>query len=89
MAFVNTGDPKSSNLEAPPAPPAIHPKAKREDIRVSTAVLEAAKKNPDELLQSLRTTATGLTQAEAEERALTAGPNQVAQERRQGWFVRC
>ena len=31
---------------------------------------------------------TGLTQAEAEERARTAGPNEVAQERRQGWFVR-
>jgi Mg2+-importing ATPase len=36
----------------------------------------------------LRTTATGLTQPEAEERARTAGPNEVAQERRQGWFVR-
>jgi P-type Mg2+ transporter len=70
------------------APPAIHPKAKHENIRVSPAVLDAAKKNADDLLQSLRTTATGLTQAEAEERALTAGPNEVAQERRQGWFVR-
>jgi Mg2+-importing ATPase len=30
----------------------------------------------------------GLTQAEAEARARTAGPNEVAQERRRGWFVR-
>jgi P-type Mg2+ transporter len=30
----------------------------------------------------------GLTEAEAEERARTAGPNEVAQERRQGWPVR-
>jgi Mg2+-importing ATPase len=36
----------------------------------------------------LRTTPAGLTQAEAEERERTTGPNEVAQERRQGWFVR-
>ena len=30
----------------------------------------------------------GLTQAEAEERARTAGPNEVAQERKQGWPIR-
>ena len=30
----------------------------------------------------------GLTQAEAEERARTTGPNEVAQERKQGWPVR-
>jgi Mg2+-importing ATPase len=39
-------------------------------------------------LQSLRTTAEGLTQAEAEERTRTVGPNEVAQERRQSWFIR-
>ena len=32
--------------------------------------------------------AAGLTQTEAEERARTTGPNEVAQERRQGWFIR-
>ena len=36
----------------------------------------------------MRTTPGGLTQAEAEERARTTGPNEVAQERRQGWPVR-
>jgi P-type Mg2+ transporter len=59
-----------------------------ENIRVSPAVLEAARKNAEELLQSLRTTAEGLTQAEAEERTRTVGPNEVAQERRQSWFIR-
>ncbi len=81
----------SSDLAAPAAPPG-HPlipaKPKNQTIHVSPAVLDAARKDGEELLQSLRTTAAGLTQAEAEERARTAGPNEVAQERRQGWFVR-
>jgi P-type Mg2+ transporter len=51
-------------------------------------VLEAARKDGEELLRSLRTTSAGLTQAEAEERAATAGPNEVAQEKPQGWFIR-
>jgi Mg2+-importing ATPase len=51
-------------------------------------VLDAAQKDGEELLKSLRTTATGLTQREAEERARTAGVNEVAQERQQGWFSR-
>jgi Mg2+-importing ATPase len=66
----------------------ISTKAKSQNIRVSPAVLDAARKGGDELLQSLRTSPEGLTQTEAEERALTAGPNEVAQERRRGWFVR-
>jgi len=61
---------------------------KNQNIRVSAAVLDAALKDGDALLQSLRTRYGGLTQAEAEERARTTGPNEVAQERRQGWFVR-
>ena len=36
----------------------------------------------------MRTTPAGLTQTEAEERARTTGPNEVAQERRQGWPIR-
>jgi len=59
-----------------------------ENICVSPAVLEAARKNSEELLRSLRTTPEGLTQAEAEERTRTVGPNEVAQERRQSWFIR-
>jgi hypothetical protein len=63
-------------------------KAKNHNIRVSSAVLDAAAKDGDALLQSLHTTPVGLTQAEAEARARTAGPNEVAQERRRGWFMR-
>ena len=36
----------------------------------------------------LRTAASGLTQSEAESRARTTGPNEVAQEKPQGWPVR-
>jgi P-type Mg2+ transporter len=51
-------------------------------------VLDAAQKDVEDLLKSLRTTAAGLTQTEAEDRARTIGPNEVAQEHRQGWPVR-
>ena len=59
---------------APPdkSPPA--PKAKSDKIRVSPAVLDAAGKDGDELLRSLRTTGEGLTQVEAEDRARKTGP---------------
>jgi len=60
-------------------------KAKNHNIQVSPAVLDAARKDGDELLQSLRTTPQGLTQTEAETRARTVGPNEVAQEKKQGW----
>jgi Mg2+-importing ATPase len=72
----------------PPDPPAIPAKAKNQNIRVSPAVIDAAGKDGEELLKSLHTTAAGLTQAEAEERTRATGPNEVAQERRQGWFLR-
>src|ERR1035437_663955 len=75
----------------PPPPPDKSPipaKAKNNNIHVSPAVLDAAGKDGDALLQSLHTTPVGLTQAEAEARARTAGPNEVAQEHRRGWFVR-
>jgi Mg2+-importing ATPase len=73
---------------APAATAAIPNQAKNKNIRVSPAVLDAAEKDGEELFKSLRTTAAGLTQAEAEERARTAGPNEVTEERRQGWFLR-
>ncbi len=66
----------------------IPAKAKNHNIHVSPAVLDAARKDGEELLRSLRTSPEGLTQAAAEERARTTGPNEVAQERRQGWFIR-
>jgi P-type Mg2+ transporter len=57
-------------------------------IHVSPVVLDAARKNGEELLRGLRTSPEGLTQAEAVERARRAGPNEVAQGRTQGWPVR-
>jgi Mg2+-importing ATPase len=66
----------------------IRTKGKNQNICVASAVLDAARKNGEELLRDLRTTLAGLTQAEAEERAYTTGPNEVAQERKQGWPVR-
>jgi Mg2+-importing ATPase len=82
VAVVNAGQPALPGLSAIPA------KAKNQNIRVSPAVLEAAGKDGDELLRSLRTTAAGLTQADAEERTRTSGLNEVAQERPQGWPIR-
>src|ERR1035438_9356907 len=73
---------------APPDKSSPVANAKNHNIRVSSAVLDAAGKDGDALLQSLHTAPEGLTQAEAEARARTAGPNEVAQERRRGWFVR-
>ena len=61
---------------------------KNQNIRVSPAVLDAARKNNEELLPDLRTSLGGLTEAEAEERERTTGPNEVAQEKKQGWPVR-
>src|SRR5271165_4261156 len=68
--------------------PLIPPKAKDHSIHVSPAVLDAARKDGEELLRSFRTSPQGLTQTEAEERVRTTGPNEVAQERRQGWPIR-
>src|SRR5579872_1949544 len=85
------GRTQSSSLAGAPAhpgEPAVATKPKNRNIRVSPAVLDAAGKDGEAVLQSLRTTPEGLTQAEAEDRARTTGPNEVAQERRQGWFVR-
>ena len=64
------------------------PKPKKPTIHVSPAVLAAAAQDNDALFQSLHTNPQGLTQVEAEDRTRTTGPNQVAQERPQGWFIR-
>jgi Mg2+-importing ATPase len=63
-------------------------KANHNKICVSPAVLAAASKDEEDLFQSLRTTPEGLTQFQAEERARTAGPNEVTPEHRQGWVMR-
>jgi Mg2+-importing ATPase len=80
-----------SNLAEPsarPNEPPIPTKTKNQNIRVSPTVIDAARKTGEELFRDLRTSLDGLTQAEAEERARTTGPNEVAQERKQGWPIR-
>ncbi len=42
----------------------------------------------EELLLKLQTVPSGLTEAEAEERARAVGPNEVAQEKPQTWPIR-
>jgi Mg2+-importing ATPase len=83
-----TGDDRLCQPHAVPRQPPIPPKTKDHSIHVSPAVLDAARKDGEELLRSLRTSPQGLTQTEAEERVRTTGPNEVAQERRQGWPIR-
>jgi Mg2+-importing ATPase len=75
----------TSSLTEPAIPdkPRNHP-----TIHVSRLVLDAAGKDGEELLRELRTAPGGLTQTEAEKRARTTGPNDVAQEQRQVWPVR-
>ncbi|MGD0227627.1 MAG: magnesium-translocating P-type ATPase [Terriglobia bacterium] len=83
-----TGGPKVATPPARPDKPPIPTKTKNQNIRVSPAVLDAARKEGEVLLRDLRTSLGGLTQAEAEERARTTGPNVVAQEKKQGWPIR-
>jgi len=85
---ANSGATSTSETLPPSEASPVPAKAKEHNIRISPAVHDAAGKNGDALLQSLRTAPEGLTQTEAEERARTSGPNEVAQERRRGWFIR-
>ena len=90
-ALVDDAGTAGAKLGAPPAHAnelALPNKKKTQNIRVSSAVIDAARKDGEELLRDLRTSLSGLTQAEAEERARTIGPNEVAQERKQGWPIR-
>ncbi len=57
-------------------------------MRVSPLLEEAAHKTADEVYALLKTAATGLTQAEAEERLGQQGPNEVAQGKRHSWLSR-
>src|ERR1039457_6443194 len=90
-AAVHDAGPADAGLAAPPArlkEPPIPTKTKSQNIRVAPAVLDAARKDGEALLRDLRTSLAGLTQAEAEERARATGPNEIAQQRKQGWFIR-
>src|ERR1700722_10993096 len=81
---------RMANVDAPvrQAGPPTPAKAKANTIHVSPAVLDAARKDSESLLRDLRSSPGGLTQAEALERARATGPNEVAQERKQGWPLR-
>jgi P-type Mg2+ transporter len=68
--------------------PAIHPKTKNQNIHVAPAVLDAARKDGDAVCRDLGTSPAGLTQSTAEELATAVGPNEIAQERKQGWPIR-
>jgi len=74
--------------QARPREPSITAKTKNQNIRVAPAVLDAARKDGQALLGDLQTSLSGLTQADAEERARVAGPNAIAQEHKQGWPIR-
>src|SRR6202162_2538710 len=84
LADAGTAGAKPARPNQPPVPSKI----KNQNIHVSPVVLEAARKEGEDLLRSLRTSLGGLTQVEAEERARATGPNEVAQERKQSWIVR-
>ncbi len=60
----------------------------KSSIHVSPQLAGAACKGCEEVLQTLGTTAAGLTQAEAEARFLAHGPNEVSQEKHHGWLGR-
>jgi P-type Mg2+ transporter len=71
----------------PKEPPGLA-KVKNQKIRVSTEVLDAARKDGEALLRDLQTSLAGLTEAQAEERLSATGLNEIAQERKQDWPVR-
>jgi P-type Mg2+ transporter len=73
--------PRKADYNSPP----IAAKAKHGSIRVSDAVLDAARKEGEALLRDLRSSLVGLSEAEADARARATGPNELARESKQGW----
>src|SRR5947209_8331099 len=57
-------------------------------ISISPQLVDAARREPDEVCKKLETSAAGLTQQEAERHIEQYGPNEVAQERERGWVWR-
>jgi Mg2+-importing ATPase len=88
LVGAGTSGSKVSSPSASLNEPSIPTKTKNGNIHVSPAVLDAARKDGEELLGDLRTSLDGLTQSEAEKRARSTGPNEIAQERKQGWPIR-
>ena len=64
------------------------PKKARPAIRVAPLLVEAACKNAEEVLALVSSSASGLTQEEADQRLASHGWNEVARERRHGWLYR-
>jgi Mg2+-importing ATPase len=75
-------------LQAHPNEPQISAKTKKPTVQVSPAVLAAARKDAEALLHDLGTSLAGLSEAQAEDIARATGPNEIAQERKQGWAIR-
>ncbi|MGB7730035.1 MAG: magnesium-translocating P-type ATPase [Candidatus Acidiferrum sp.] len=88
LSTTETAGSQPARPQPQPNHPPIPTKAKNQHIQVSPAVLSAARIDGEDLLRNLQTSLDGLTQAEAEERARKTGPNEVAQERKQGWPIR-
>ena len=57
-------------------------------ITVSKKLLESAYSDSQKVLEQLNTTSAGLTVEEAETRLEKYGPNEVAKEKRQTWYMR-
>lgn len=57
-------------------------------ITVSKKLLESAYAEAEKVLEQLNTTSAGLTAEEAETRLVKYGPNEVAKEKRQTWYMR-
>ena len=76
----------TGNIALIPPRPAVKPD-RRESGRITFSPLlaAAAQKDAAAVLAELTTSARGLSQAEAERRLVTHGPNAVAQEKQRGW----
>ena len=75
-----------TNNTAPPAPPP--PKRPAGAIQVSPLLVESSRSEAAQVFASLSTSAAGLSEAEAESRLESHGPNEVAQEVHHGWLFR-
>src|ERR1700746_3553136 len=76
-----------SNIQiSPPPQPAAKPKAA--SIGVSPMLTESAYLEKSDVFTKFKTSPTGLTKAEAEERLIKHVPNAVAMEKQRGWLWR-
>src|ERR1700729_3462567 len=87
-AVISADDDESAGRSLTPKEQRLAAKTSHQNIRVSPEVLLAARTDGEALLRDLRTSLAGLSEAEAEERARATGPNEIAQERKQGWPTR-